>query len=162
MSGDVLLATYLNDHHAAAVAATELARRVAAEQRGSPDGEPLRRLALDVEEDLLVLRGIMAALDVPVRGYKAGAAWVAEKLGRLKLNGRLLRRSPATPVIELDALAMAVAGKAAGWRALLPVSDRDGAVDEHRLRELLARAEDQAGRIRDLQSHYATEAFAAS
>ncbi|EHR51182.1 hypothetical protein SacmaDRAFT_2945 [Saccharomonospora marina XMU15] len=70
MSGDVLLATYLNDHHAAAVAATELARRVAAEQRGSPDGEPLRRLALDVEEDLLVLRGIMAALDVPVRGTR--------------------------------------------------------------------------------------------
>ncbi|WP_332307125.1 hypothetical protein [Saccharomonospora marina] len=80
----------------------------------------------------------------------------------MKLNGRLLRRSPATPVIELDALAMAVAGKAAGWRALLPVSDRDGAVDEHRLRELLARAEDQAGRIRDLQSHYAADAFAAS
>lgn len=162
MSGDLLLATYLNDHHAGAVAAAELARRVAAEQRGGPEGERLRRLAVDVDEDLLALRGIMTALAVPVRGYKAGAAWAAEKLGRLKLNGRLLRRSPSTPVLELDGLAMAVAGKAALWRGLLPVSGRTGAVDEHRLRELLARAEDQAERIRELQARYAEDAFAAN
>ena len=38
---------------------------------------------------------IMTTLEVPVRQYKVASAWVAEKVGRLKLNGRLLDRATA-------------------------------------------------------------------
>jgi hypothetical protein len=38
--------------------------------------------------------------------------------GRLKLNGRILRRSPLSRVVELEALVVGVRGKEALWTAL--------------------------------------------
>lgn len=46
----------------------------------------------------------------------AGAA--AERVGRLKLNGRLRGRSPLTDLEELDALLVTLRYAAAAWRAL--------------------------------------------
>ena len=60
----------------------------------------------------------MAALGIPVRRYKVGAAWIGEKAGRLKFNGRLLARSPLSDLEELEMLRLGVEGKAAGWRTL--------------------------------------------
>jgi hypothetical protein len=40
------------------------------------------------------------ALDSIAPGVKIGAGWLAEKLGRLKLNGRLLEYSPLSHLIE--------------------------------------------------------------
>src|SRR3954447_1140199 len=95
VSGDEhkLLTVYLNDHMAGAVAGTELARRVAGTE-GAWGADVLRSLAAEIDEDRTALLGVMAALGVPVRLYKAWAGWVAEKAGRLKPNGRLLSRSP--------------------------------------------------------------------
>ena len=60
----------------------------------------------------------MAVLGLPVRHYKLSAAWAAEKAARLKLNGRLLSRSPLSSLEELEMLRLGVEGKAAGWRTL--------------------------------------------
>ena len=56
----------------------------------------------------------MTALGIPVRAYKVGVAWIGEKAGRLKFNGRILSRSPVSDLEELELLRLGVEGKAAG------------------------------------------------
>jgi hypothetical protein len=60
----------------------------------------------------------MAALGISVRHYKVYAAWIGEKVGRLKFNGHLTSRSPLSGLEELEMLRLGVEGKAAGWRTL--------------------------------------------
>ena len=57
---------------------------------------------------------MMKALGVPVRAYKPGFAWLGEKAARLKLNGRLLARSPLSSLEEVEMLRLGVEGNAAG------------------------------------------------
>lgn len=113
-----LLAIYLNDHLAAATGARELARRAAGSNRGSDYGSFLEQLAVDLEEDRQSLMAVMRALEVGVDRLKVLGGWGAEKLGRLKLNGRLLSYSPLSRVVELEVLALGISGKLALWRAL--------------------------------------------
>jgi hypothetical protein len=49
---------------------------------------------------------------------KVAAAWLAEKAGRLKLNGELMRYSPLSRLVELDGLAAGIEAKRAMWLAL--------------------------------------------
>ncbi len=81
----------------------------------------LSRLAEEVADDRAALLTCMAALEVPVRRYKTLAA----KLGRLKLNGRLVSRSPLSSVEELELMRLGVEGKASGWRTLRVRADAD-------------------------------------
>jgi hypothetical protein len=93
----------------------------------------------------------MAALGLPVRHYKLSAAWTAEKAARLKLNGRLLGRSPLSNLEELEMLRLGVEGKAAGWRTLRALADTDSRLHRDTLDELMARAREQAGLLEELR-----------
>ena len=146
-----MLDIYLNDHLAGATGGAELARRVAAVRRGEEAGEALLRFAADVAADRAALLDMMAALGVPVRAYKVYAGWIGEKAGRLKLNGRLLARSPLSSLEELEMMRLGVEGKAAGWRTLQLLADTDPRVDRARLAELVARAESQLELLEDLR-----------
>jgi hypothetical protein len=119
------LAIYLNDHVAGATIGVELARRAAREYAGTELGGFLRGLAVEIEEDRETLRGLMRELDVRERRAKVAVGWTAEKLGRLKLNGHVLSRSPLTPFVELEGLQLGVFGKRQMWVALaaLPLAD---------------------------------------
>lgn len=118
-----MIAIYLNDHLAGATAAVELARRARGSAEDGELGGFLASLADEIDEDRATLEGLMARLDVGVDRVKQAGAWTAEKLGRLKLNGRLLGRSPLTPMVELEALAIGVDAKAALWRMLRTLDD---------------------------------------
>lgn len=144
-----LLGIYLNDHLAGAMAGTELARRIS---RTHPE---LRALADDVEADRRELLDLMRAYGVEPRPHKAAIGWLTEKAGRLKLNGRLLGRSPLSDVLELEALRVGIDGKAAMWRALqtLPGADAE------RLDRLLRRAEGQADLVEQHRIRIAPKAF---
>jgi hypothetical protein len=142
-TGAELLGIYLNDHLAGATGGAELARRVAAARRGEEAGDALLRFAADVAADRAALLDMMAALGVPVRAYKVYAGWIGEKAGRLKLNGRLVGRSPLSSLEELEMMRLGVEGKAAGWRTLQIVADTEPRLDRARLVELIARAESQ-------------------
>lgn len=61
----------------------------------------------------------MRQLDVPPSVVKVGLVRVAERLGRLKLNGRLFKRSPLSRIVELEVLVVGIRGKEAMWTALL-------------------------------------------
>ena len=93
----------------------------------------------------------MASLGVTVRAYKVGAAWIGEKAGRLKFNGRLLARSPLSDLEELELLRLGVQGKAAGWRTLRAQADADTRLDAGRLDELFSRARSQADQLEELR-----------
>jgi hypothetical protein len=149
------LGIYLNDHLAGAVAGTGLAKRLAAEE----GGEVLPRLATEIDEDREALLELMAALVVPVRHYKTWAAWGAEKVARLKLNGHLLSRSPLSRVIELEAMRLGVEGKAAGWRTLRARAETDSRLDAARLDGLIDRARQQIDELEKLRLAAAAEVF---
>ena len=150
-AGSSMLGIYLNDHLAGATAGTELARRMTRSHRGQEEGGPLTRLAAEIQQDRSTLLDIMASLGVTVRAYKVGAAWIGEKAGRLKFNGRFLTRSPLSDLEELELLRLGVEGKAAGWRTLRTQADTDARLDAGRLDELIARARRQADQLEELR-----------
>jgi hypothetical protein len=139
----MLLATYLNDHLAGATAGRELARRSAASNEGSPLGDFLKALAVEIDEDREALLGLMAALGIGVDRLKVLGGWTVEKLGRLKPNGRLLGYSPLSRLLELEALSLGVSGKLALWQALQEAERAGQAQSGADLLRLQERAERQ-------------------
>jgi len=152
------LGIYLNDHLAGATAGVELANRAVRSSTRHRDW--LRRLAADIAEDRLALKRVMQSLDVAEQSYKQYGAWIAEKVGRLKLNGRLFNRSPVSDVLEIEALRLTVEAKAAGWRLLRRLAELDGRLDGDLLDRLLTRADDQIKVLEDLRLDVAVEVFA--
>jgi hypothetical protein len=138
-----LLAIYLNDHLAGSTAALELARRARSANRGTRFEAAFARLAEEIEEDRDALLDVMRRLGVPRDPVKEAAGWLAEKAGRLKLNGRLTGYSPLSRVVELEILALGVEGKRALWRALRELAAGDARLAGVDLATLLKRAERQ-------------------
>ena len=140
-----MMAVYLNDHLAGSTLAVELARRAAGEYEGTELGEFLARLATEIAEDRTALRRVMAEVGASADPAKRTLAWVAEKIGRLKLNGRLLGRSPLSALVELEMLELGVYGKLLLWEVLREQRPPGStAVD---LDDLIARARRQLDEI---------------
>ena len=155
-----LLEIYLADHLAAATAGVALARRATASNAGTELGEALRRLAVEIDQDRRTLARIVGELGLRESKTKEAAAWVAEKLGRLKLNGQLRGYSPLSRVLELEALAVGVAGKLALWEALLALPGIRERLSAFDLVDLAARARRQRAEIEHHRLRAAREAFA--
>jgi len=151
------LRIYLNDHLAGATAAVAMLDRAIEAEAGGPRGAFLTRLRGEIAEDRETLESVMAANGVSIQRPKLVVAWLAEKPGRLKFNGHLLRRSPLTPFVEIEMLATGVTGKELLWRAL-----RARAADEAaaaRFDELIARAERQRAAIEEQRLAIAADVF---
>ena len=104
------LSIYLRDHHAASAGGVVLARRALGANHP---------LAQQIARDRVTLEEIMRQLNVESSRMKVGLVRMAERLGRLKLNGRLLQRSPLSRVVELEVLVVGIRGKEALWSALV-------------------------------------------
>jgi hypothetical protein len=116
------LEIYLQDHLAGSVAGRELAART------MPD------LALEIEEDQIILETLMNEMGIKPTRSKGFALWLAEKLSRPKQPQGLF---------ALEMLALGIQGKMALWRALKQIADSDphlGALD---LDHLIDRAQRQ-------------------
>ncbi len=146
----MLLAIYLRDHAAGAMAGRDLARRAARGNRSSTYGSFLSELAEQIEQDRQSLLEIMRALEVRPDPVKELAAWGVEKLGRLKLNGRVLKYSPLSRVVELEGLITGVRGKLALWRSLESIAGSRPALASFDLGVLATRAEHQ---LEELERH---------
>jgi hypothetical protein len=155
----MLLAIYLNDHLAGATAGRELARRAAASNRSSLYGPFLDELAREIDADRRSLLGIMSDLNVRVNRLKVWAGWTAEKIARLKPNGRLRGYSPMSRVVELEGLALGVRGKLALWRALQRLQQQLPDLQQAELELLCQRAEDQLERLEAHRLDAVAEAF---
>ena len=157
---DRLLKIYLSDHLAAATAGVALARRAARSNAGNATGDFLQRLATEIDDDRRTLRRL--ALDLGVSGSKPKevVASFAEKLGRLKPNGRLRGYSPLSRVVELEALSVGIAGKLALWQSLQALPDLDRRLDNGDLDELVERARRQRAEVEEHRLAAARTAFA--
>jgi hypothetical protein len=154
-----LLAIYLNDHLAGATAGLELARR-ALQQNGENDyGRFLATLAEEIDQDRRTLIEVMKRLTIPRSKVKVSAAWALEKVGRLKLNGRIRGYSPLSRLIELEGLAGGIEAKRAMWLALLQTRAGDERLEDFGLDALVARAEDQRQRLEPHRLSAAIEAM---
>jgi len=152
---------YLNDHLAGAMVGVELSRRAANSNRGTPSGEFLERLQQDIAEDRRTLLAVVRALGVDISPAKPSLAWIAEKVGRLKLNGRLRGYSPLSRLVELEGLEAGVAAKRSLWQALARAFPQDARLAGFDLDALIARAEQQLEGIHEQRLMAAPEALAA-
>jgi hypothetical protein len=154
-----LLSIYLQDHMAGAVAGVELARRVTGSNRDGPYGEELVAVCDDIEQDRDALSRVMKAFGVRPNPIKLGSAWAGEKLGRLKLNGRLASYSPLSRLVEIEGLIIGVSGKLELWRTLRAIADSAPELKQLDLRTLGRRAEAQRQALERLHDRAARDAF---
>lgn len=144
-----LLDIYLNDHLAGATLGVELARRLRASNRDDPEfGPALTEVCTEIEADRETLKAAMDRLGVGQSKLKPLAAVLGERLGRLKLNGRLWGYSPLSRLDELELLQIGVAGKRRLWQAL--EHTHSGDLSDFDLGALAERATEQLRRLEAL------------
>jgi hypothetical protein len=144
---DDLLRIYLNDQLALGVAWRELARRAAAENEGTELGTALADVAQQIAEDVQTFEALMRRLGFVPSRLKTGAAVVAERIGRLKLNGQLRGYSPLSRFVELDALVMGIDGKVTLWENLRDLAGLGERLPDVDFDGLAARARGQRARL---------------
>jgi hypothetical protein len=143
-----LLRIYLQDHHAASAGGLALARRALGASHP---------LAQQIASDRDALERVMRQLSASPSRMKVGMVRMAERAGRLKLNGKLFARSPLSSVVELETLVVGVRGKEALWTAL----QRAGvSLEDIDLEALAESARAQGVELETLRLNAAAEAFA--
>ena len=150
MTRQKLLNIYLNDHLAGSVAGQELARRCLSNNEGTELGSFLSTFASELAEDRETLEKLMDTVGGQPDRLKMGAVWVAEKVGRLKLNGQLRGYSDLSRLVELEGLCVGVEGKKSMWTSLRVVAENDSRLQSFDFDALEARAQRQRD---DLEVH---------
>jgi hypothetical protein len=153
-----MIGIYLNDHLAGSVMGSRLAKRIARQNEGNEYGTKVAGIAREIEEDKATLHELMDRLGIGERRAQLAMAWVAEKAMRLKPNGRLLRYSPLSRVLELEALTMGITGKLELWRSMEAV-ENGAKVPGFDFTQLAQRAETQRDQVEDLRVRAAREAL---
>jgi hypothetical protein len=90
---------------------------------------------------------------------KPTLAIAAERISRLKLNGRLRSYSPLSRFLELDVLAMGLEGKKLLWSTLRDAAGLAGRLPEIDFEHLIRRAEAQRAEVEPFRREAAQRAF---
>lgn len=153
-----LLTVYLQDHHAGSVGGLELAKRCARNNPEEPIGGFLRELIAGLEISQDMLEQVMAHQDIAPSPVKSPLAVVAERVGRVKLNGQLVGYSPLSRLEELEALSAGVETQHNLWRTLeaLPTGSLPPEVDAE---ERVARTRKQREELEEHRAAAARIAF---
>ncbi|MEX3610632.1 hypothetical protein VVR12_06250 [Rothia sp. LK2588] len=147
---------YLQQHLTAAKGGLALFKRVAENHPDMQVRETVTELKREVEEDFSRLEEIARRFDASRAPVQEGMAALGEKLGRLKLNGRITSRSPLSDLFEVEALIDGVFAKKQCWNTLRLWAAHEASLDVAQIDSLLARAERQLERLGQL--HDATAA----
>ena len=154
-----LLGVYLNDHLAGAAVGHELARRCLRRSKGTPLGGDLEALVGQIREDRATLVEVMKRLGVSRNGVKQVAGLVAERVGRLKLNGQLLGYSALSRLVEIEGMCAGVDAKRSMWRSLERVAPSRPELAGVDLNALADRAEQQRRMLEEHRLEAAGQAF---
>jgi hypothetical protein len=147
---------YLQNHEAAGRAGLDLFRRTAKSQRDRTYGPELQDLCSEIQEDLTRLRSILREAGGSPNVVLGLALQAGERVGRLKPNGRIIRRAPLSDLLEIEALQDAVHAKRAGWHALAAAQ-----IDTARVEDLIRRADAQIARLGAIHADVAARLLAA-
>ena len=159
MINERLLKIYLNDHLAGSVVGYELVGRILSNNEEGELGNFLRLLKVEIEADRDELLSVMKALDMRPDPAKQAGGWLAEKAGRLKLNGRLRGYSPLSRLVELEGLCVGVEGKKELWLALERIAPEDSRLARFDLGGLASRAQKQRDELERHRLRAAEVAF---
>jgi hypothetical protein len=154
-----LLAIYLNDHFAGSVAGLALARRCFINNQPGELGTFLRGLIAEIADDQETLSRLMDELSISRSKAKIAAAWTAERIGRLKLNGRVTGYSPLSRLIELEGLSIGIEGKRMLWLTLARIRATDYRQSPHDFEGLAERARTQRERLEPYRKAAAVDAL---
>ena len=156
---DGFLGIYLKDQFALGIAWRELARRAAGNNKGTEAGAALAGVAADIAEDVATFRNIMGKLNIRPDRVKNVAVTVAERVGRLKPNGRLLSYSPLSRFEELEFLIMGIEGKKQLWSTLRDLAGLGARLPDVDFDELIERAAKQRAELEPYRANAGLEAF---
>jgi hypothetical protein len=160
MKEDRLLHIYLQDHCAGATAGVELAKRCLSKNSDGALGDFLaNRLLPEIKEDKASLERVMDVVGAPRARWKEGAVWLAEKTGRLKLNGHIISYSPLSRLLEVEGLCVGVDAKMCMWMALETLSDSRPELRAVDLDALLERARRQRRELETRRLEAAAQAL---
>jgi hypothetical protein len=150
------LGTYLHDHLAGAAHAIDLVQHMRDEFAAEPLGAFAGDLLVQIEEDRNVLRDLANRLGTGSSEFKEIAAWLSEKVVRLKLgrSGQGLGAFEALEFLELG-----IHGKWALWRALAVVAEIDPRLHDTDFERLASRAELQRASVDRVRLERARTAF---
>ncbi len=152
------LDVYLNDHLAGATAGVNLAQMATEEHQGDEHGAFFAEIASEIKADYDVLVKLMADLGTEESATKAAIAEVGSKLAAPKfVKGE---DDALNAFVTLETLSIGVEGKVCMWKALSTVTDGNPALEALDLDDLIARGEDQRGRIEDMRLQVAPGALA--
>ena len=154
------LRIYLQDRLASATGVVELAKRSYGSNRGSAFGPGLAAVQQQAIDERTALLDVMRRLDVAPDRFKVGAAWAAEKAGRLKLNGRMRGYSPLSRVVELEGLTLLLTAQRQLWETLALVLTGDARAEGFDAAGHAARAGEALERLADLHRRAVEVAFA--
>jgi hypothetical protein len=154
-----LLAIYLNDHLAGEAGVLDRARRARSRNRENNVGTDLGRLIPELEEDRRTIEDVIRRLGFRPSGPKVALGRAGEKIGRLKLNGRVLSYSPLSRILDLEILLLATEGKRSLWGALRDIAAETEALAGFDFDALIKRAERQREVLRRQHSYAVARAF---
>lgn len=154
-----MLGIYMNDQLAAGVVWREVARRSAGSNEGTDLGRAVERVAAQIAEDVTTFEQLMERLGIGRSRVKSSLAVVAERIGRLKLNGRLLGYSPLSRFVELDFLAAGIEGKRILWANLRDFAGLPSRLPDVDFDHLIERAERQRAELEPFRAQAGREAF---
>lgn len=153
------LGIYLNDHWAGAAAGRALAHRVAKENSDRSWGPDLVWLAEQIDEDRQTLNMLREHLGVGGGRLKQVGALLAERVGRIKPNGRIIRHSPLSRVLETEALMAGILAKQRLWAAMRHGGPSRAELAVFDFVELERRADAQLTRLRLIHEQASSLAF---
>jgi hypothetical protein len=156
------LGIYLKDQLALGMVWRELARRSWRSNRGSELGEALASVSTQIAEDVETFKKIMQRLGIRPDPVKLGLAVAAERVARLKPNGRLTTYSPLSRFEELEFLVMGIQGKKQLWTTLRDMAGLGSALPDIDFGDLMDRAEKQRSTLEPHRVRAGVEALAAT
>jgi len=145
------LSTYLNDHHAGASGAIDLANKAAVNNEGTPVGSFWSDLVKSLEADMASLHRTMDLLEVQPSALKHAAGKAGEKLSRLKLHENVTGDADLSRLLELETLSAGITAKIDLWQALTVLAKTDTRLADVELARLSTRAKAQ---LKSVQQHH--------
>jgi hypothetical protein len=152
------LATYLNDHLAGSLIAVEILEHLETEALDLM--QDLNALKAEVEADRRQLKGLMDRLGITESRVRKVTGWIAEQVTEAKFEADDESRGTFRRLERLEALAVALDGKSALWRALNAAAELAPQLRGVDYEDLAQRAREQRSRVEILRLQAARLALA--
>lgn len=153
------LETYLNDHLAGSVVALEMLEKLEADHSETALGQFAADLKADVASDRKQLESVMERLELSEHSTRKAAAWLTEKFAELKLRWDDEGDRSLRLLETFEALSLGIEGKRSLWLALRFAAEEAPALQIADYDNLLARAEEQRGRVEEMRLKSARDAL---